>query len=333
MPYLTNISALYGLDECLDEFNVALAPLLAECEIDSEQFKRMEGKISYGQVAQILELAARQSRCPHFGLLMSRRQSIHILGLVGITAEKCENLRAAFQDNIKYFHIHSRGAAVHLEEIRNIAVLEYQVLAPSTSTKQIIDLSVGTMINVARCLIHPDWQPLSIYLAHDKPDNVAIYHKILGAQVTFNHNTNTVVFDRSVLDTPLRGNDKANHDLLVRIVRQLDQKQPVETIDKTTRAIRQLLPDGKCSLAAAAKQLHISPRTLQYHLAEHGVGFRELVDQVRMAIAQQYLAQTNTPLLSLCCELGYADQASFCRAFKRWFGTSPKQWASMHRTG
>jgi AraC-like DNA-binding protein len=48
-----------------------------------------------------------------------------------------------------------------------------------------------------------------------------------------------------------------------------------------------------------------------------------MVDDVRKAHAQHLLRDTRLSLAELASALGFADSASFNRAFKRWTGSSP----------
>jgi AraC-like DNA-binding protein len=54
-------------------------------------------------------------------------------------------------------------------------------------------------------------------------------------------------------------------------------------------------------------------------------GFNALADEVREATARLYLEQPDMALAGIACLLGFADQSTFNRAFKRWTGLTPKQ--------
>lgn len=81
-------------------------------------------------------------------------------------------------------------------------------------------------------------------------------------------------------------------------------------------------PDRAISLEAVAATWHISERTLRRRLAEEGTTFRELTDIVRATIADKLLCAGAT-VSNVAHQLGYADAASFIRAYKRWRGHTP----------
>ena len=73
----------------------------------------------------------------------------------------------------------------------------------------------------------------------------------------------------------------------------------------------------------AASLLHMSARTLQRRLEGEGTSFTGVVDATREALARDLLPDAALPLAEVAYRTGFADVATFSRAFKRWTGTSP----------
>ena len=72
-----------------------------------------------------------------------------------------------------------------------------------------------------------------------------------------------------------------------------------------------------------ARQEGLSPRSLHYQLAECGVAFRDLVDEERRRLALELISKPDLQMREIAARLGFADSATFSRAFRKWFGTSP----------
>lgn len=85
-----------------------------------------------------------------------------------------------------------------------------------------------------------------------------------------------------------------------------------------------LLKNGRPVLEEVARRLHVSPRTLQRRLSDHGLTHSKLVDDVRLSYATQWICGTRMPVAVIAERLGYADPGSFSRAFVRWTGVSPR---------
>jgi AraC-like DNA-binding protein len=75
-----------------------------------------------------------------------------------------------------------------------------------------------------------------------------------------------------------------------------------------------------------ARALHVSVRTLQRRLVVAGTTFREVADRVRGELAQEHLVDPRTSITEVAYLLGFSDETSFNRAFRRWTGESPGRW-------
>jgi AraC-like DNA-binding protein len=158
------------------------------------------------------------------------------------------------------------------------------------------------------------------------PADIGPYRRIFGGAVKFDQDENAMWGDATYVAMPIVSHDATSHLLLQnQASRQLDQIAPGEDrlIDALQGLVRARLDNGKLSLEDAAAALKLPPRTLQRRLEESGLNFRQIVDDVRKSTAQHYLRDTQMPLAEIAAALGFADHASFNRAFKRWTGSSP----------
>jgi AraC-like DNA-binding protein len=72
------------------------------------------------------------------------------------------------------------------------------------------------------------------------------------------------------------------------------------------------------SLSAAARLLHVHPRTLHRRLVAEGTSYRNLVDEVRATLAREYATEPGWTVPEIALALGYGDPANFRRARRRW---------------
>ncbi len=70
----------------------------------------------------------------------------------------------------------------------------------------------------------------------------------------------------------------------------------------------------------------VSVRTLQSRLSEENHSFSDMLEHQREELAKSYLRQEHFSLDDVAANLGYSEQSSFGRAFKRWTGVTPKQY-------
>jgi AraC-like DNA-binding protein len=84
------------------------------------------------------------------------------------------------------------------------------------------------------------------------------------------------------------------------------------------------------SLAETARALGTSSRSLVRALAVGGITHHQIVDRERQARARRLLAQPLVPIVDIVEALGFADQSSFGRKCRAWFGESPARFRRQH---
>lgn len=81
----------------------------------------------------------------------------------------------------------------------------------------------------------------------------------------------------------------------------------------------------KISLETVAQHLHVSQSTLSHEFSKHmGISFYACVNQRRLLVAKNRMLTTQEVSIAWQ-DIGFADYTTFYRAFKKEFGTSPKQ--------
>lgn len=103
-------------------------------------------------------------------------------------------------------------------------------------------------------------------------------------------------------------------------------KEAVHTVDTVRERIARALAEGRPSLRAMARSVGLSVRTLQRLLAARGWTYAALLDDVRATVARQRVGQTGTSFKTVASDLGFAEPASFTRAFRHWTGLSPREY-------
>jgi AraC-like DNA-binding protein len=126
-------------------------------------------------------------------------------------------------------------------------------------------------------------------------------------------------FDPALWDGILAASDA------LRKARSASQSPDVEAIEEM---VWQALAQHRRApqFAEIARSLDRSERTLARSLAQSGLTYREIVDRVRMSMAQDFLLRAGLAVGAVSERLGYSDVSAFVRAFRRCFGVPPDQW-------
>lgn len=180
---------------------------------------------------------------------------------------------------------------------------------------------------VRRVLKQGDFAPSAVHFTYARPAQLALYEQTFGKGVScvFGQRAPALHVPTSIVDRALPSSDPTLHRILVDHAEALLNRPSVPA--KLSTRVRELLMsslhEGRPSLAAVAKQLSMSERTLRRHLADEGTSFGELLDQVRASLSEALVSCRERSGKSLASKLGFESTSALRRAQKRWsVGTS-----------
>jgi AraC-like DNA-binding protein len=163
------------------------------------------------------------------------------------------------------------------------------------------------------------------------PGGTARYAEIFGVTPRFGASENTVGLPPELLDVPLPQANENTTAMAQAQCRELLAKRLVRT--GLAGQVRDQLvarltapPD----LERVAASLHMSDRTLRRRLADEGVSFRGLLDEIREQLAEELLVTGGLSVAEVAERLGYVEVSSFSQAFRRWKGVGPREFRSRH---
>jgi AraC-like DNA-binding protein len=167
-----------------------------------------------------------------------------------------------------------------------------------------------------------------VRFAHAAPDDRVPFERFFDCPVRFACGENALLFDRELLGRPLTQADAALNLVMReqarRIIEQL-QGEP-GLAGQVRQILMRLMPRCEATLPRVAAQLALTPRTLQRRLDAGGLAFHALLGAARRELALLYLRDPALSVLDVALLLGYAEQSSFTRAFRVWFGVAPSVW-------
>lgn len=323
--YLVRASALQGMRQTVTELNGDIDMLLRRTGLVAAE-QDPDSWISYRSFLLLLEEAARETHCPHFGLLLSRQQDIGILGAVGFVIQQAPDLRTALRELIVHFAHHNQGAIVSLKVENDVAqwcfTCKLEGFAPM---RQQAGLVAGIGVELIR-LLCPGWSPNAVYFPHAPPVDPRPYKARFDCPLFFNWDSMTMSFDAAILDAPIREANPQLHSVLEQHLLTLSQDFSDDYCGQIRHLIRQALTTGDCSIDRVAAFLAINKRSLQRKLQAHDTSYKELLEEVRFDIAKSYLRESSGSLTALADMLCYSELSVFSNAFRQHFGVSPREW-------
>lgn len=157
----------------------------------------------------------------------------------------------------------------------------------------------------------------------------AIYEEFFGGAALFAQDVCSIEFELELMSRPIPHSVPATRPFLEEMaLMRLNQSRslglfPGDFIQELRNELRETLLVGPADVEAVARRVNISARTLHRRLAENGLSFRQLTDDVLKEMALQFLRNPDLTVQEIAFKLGYTQASSFTRAFKRWTGRSP----------
>lgn len=173
----------------------------------------------------------------------------------------------------------------------------------------------------------------SVDFTFDAPDDLSTYHRLFGKACRFGQPTARLLIPRSVWNARVEGANEALFSVLddhaQRLLVELPESEPPFT-DLLRRHMREQLCAGDLNIASIAKSMAVSERTLQRRLEDLELSYSKVLSEVRHEVSETYLQEPNVSIAEVAWLLGFSDQSSFSRAFKRWTGRTPGAWKKAH---
>jgi AraC-like DNA-binding protein len=302
--------------------------LCREAGLDPQQLDSPEGCCRVATHSRLWELAAHASGDPAIGLRVSRLVTPSSFPALGYGVVASDNLREVFERIVRYHTAVSDALQpqLHYEDGRYRLRLHPLTGHPPCAAEA-IDAFSAIYLRICRQRLGRDYAPLAVRLTRPAPLDPEPWHRIIRAPVEFAALENALEFAgedlESHLDEPTP--EMAKHHEAV-LDRTLGLMRPLTWERRVRHAIEHTLPNGEPDAERIAKALHQSPLNLQRNLANEGCRYDILLDECRQNLALAYLRDADATLEEVASRLGFADTASFRRAFKRWTGLSPGQY-------
>jgi AraC-like DNA-binding protein len=300
--------------------------MLEHYALDAQTFEDPDQQIECATAVNLLESCSSLLRDPLFGLRLAERQDPDVFGCAATLARAAPKLRQALQSLIDYVPL-SASPECELELVTGREVAEFRW---RTDT----GLGDSEQVNYQGLLLMA--KTLQMFVgSHFRPRYATLTFKIartslqplqdrLGCKVSGNAQAHAIAFPVELLDQPLATSNRMLFSLLGSYLGQLRAASRSGFVDQVESYVRRALCTGDCSVNGCATKLRTSARTLQKRLTKMDVKFSNIVQNERIRLAKHALLHGDSTLDEIALQLGYSEQTSFGRAFKRSTGMTPQ---------
>lgn len=304
--------------------------IVTRAGIDRAELEVIDGRIDTDALMRLWENVAEASGDPAFGIHAGERfvsaKTIHI---VGYAARNCETLGDCYERTARFGRLTNEGSEINVRTEGDRAYVRTNPLPGRPIWPRCYaEMALTAYVVLGRRWTDTPFVPLSVSFQHVAPGDISEYLRVFGGNVRFGALKNEIELPASVFALPLREPDPSLRDYLEAraavLLSSLEEGREFENQVRTK--IDEELANGTPSVAAVAKRLGMSSRTLQRRLGEEKLSFTELADDVRKKTALGLIENPRFSIFEVAALVGYRDAESFRAAFQRWTGMSPRDY-------
>lgn len=260
---------------------------------------------------------------PALGVEAGMRYHYTTFGMLGFAMVTSPNAREALGIAMRYFNLtfaFSRFETIDTE-LETIVRVDASAL-PDALQRFVAERDMAALVTVQRELIAEQGVLKSIELAFSSPKDVMSHRLAFGLLPAFGKARNVAVFDRSKMLQPLpQANElvlKSSEEQCSRILEHHGSRLGV-----ALKVRERLARNAGTGMDEISRELFMTARTLRRQLADEGTSFAAIRDEVRLALAEEYLVVLKLSVEETAYRLGYASSHPFIAAFRRMTGETP----------
>jgi len=303
-------------------------PLLQAAAVDPDRLEDPDYRLRLERVLGLLVALEAKLPGPDAVLDVHTVWNPNAMGVLGHGWLTSPTLRAAFERLARFSRIVSEGVQVKIGEERVLdqeaLTLDFHFREPEKAPVLRMSGAMAMVLAMCQALAGRDFHPLQVTLAHPAPRDTGPWFTLFQCPVVFGAPGCGFTITREAADTqlaPVPAQLEQLHDRLM--LEYLADMEHGDLAEKVKAVIVELLPSGQVTDTRVARQLYMTPRTLQRRLQENGTTFKSLLTEVRNELAEHYLREGRYSLSEISYLLGFSELSAFSRAFKRWKGVSP----------
>jgi len=275
------------------------------------------------------------SKDPLLGLHVGEQIKPGYYGPLGYIAMSCATLGAALQKHLQYQQLVSNHGQVKIDIKQEVFKVIWQPQIKDVD-RHVVENIFSAWVCFGRWICAQDIVPLDVTFQHASSEDQAEYQRVFRCPVKFAQAENALYLPLRYLeqtlvqtDSELRQHFEHKAAILVQTLQQEDDEFLQELKVWMTHALLQ----GNLTLESTADHFELTPRSLQRRLAQRQQSYKAMLDIIRQELAQQYVCDQSINLAEVTFILGFADQPSFQRAFKRWTGKTPGHYRKQKSIG
>lgn len=303
------------------------ADILKGTELDWQRLHGSNEFINFQQMRALILRAIAITQCPWLGLEVGLRTQASAHGTLGAAMIASRDLPSGMLLLQRYAGLRQNLAGLEFEHGECFAAILHEWVDLGDVREYLHCQLLGGLFQLLTALTGQELLPLlSLQWPFEAPPWAGEYQRI-ALQNSFGHAQLRVSMAPQLVNSPsLAADEEALQRLLRDCDLQLQRLQQGGTLSQRVRSLLQKTEGPMPTLLSVAASENMTERTFMRHLQAEGTSYQQLLDEVRKERARWLLKHTDQTVEQIAFALGYEDASNFSRTFKRWCGTTPRDY-------
>lgn len=320
-----------ALVEAVEGASPGGSKFLKAAGFDPARLANPDERLEQAEYDALVERALDFASDPGLGLRMGIETTSLTYSLPANLVFQAPSLREGLRNAADVYRLLVDDLPFVLEERPKEIVIKVVGVKGSPKCRQFgAEVSVASIYRALRHFA-PDARPRYVAFEHSAPAHRAEYTRLFEGLERFDQPFTGLVVDRKLMEAPQLHFDGALHAALrnhaTKRVAELDNG--VSYREKVRDYVIER-PGRAHDMHSVARGLGTSARTLRRRLFEEKVTFRHVVEGALASVATRLLVEERKSIQEAAYEMSFSHPSAFCRAFKRWTGSTPKEYQSAH---
>jgi AraC-like DNA-binding protein len=319
--------------DVLEEEGVSASRTLAGAGLRSADLRSPDTRVSYRQVETVFRNATRLTTDPTIAFRAGQRMHVFAYGIYGYAVLSSRTRADGIEFAIKYSRHLGMVADVTFSRDDDTATYTLAALLSRNCTNEVyrfaLEFAFATCLTFSTDVYGPSFSFSCLRATYPAPAHADLYQSFFQCPVLFEEAGNEMEFDVGWVDHPMVSPDPTTCVMAADLCEPLlDDVNRDGGVAADLRRAMIARPGWFPSIETMAAQMSVHPRTLRRKLEAEQITYRQVIAEVRMKLAIEYLRNTEMTNEEIAARLDYSDAANFRHAFARWTIKSPSAFRS-----
>ena len=303
--------------------------LLAGSGVGAAQLEDPDGRVPCTSISGVICEVMRTRPLKNLGMKVASETPVGAFQLLDYLIVTCETVREAAKQLARYLRISEAPFEIEVRDDEDPIRIVYANVRETFTAEFEVALAILHFRRETESRLTVEYASFT-----HTPDDADEMERALGCPIHVQSPWLGFALSREAWELPLRRRDPVLQLILHRNAEELSARLPESNsiVGELRRFLVTRMAQGDSEIEMVARSMATSVRSLQRKLAATGTSYQEILDSIRREAAARHLADRALSITEVGYLLGYSEPASFHRAFKRWYGSTPQEFRMAQRS-